>query len=93
MPRDETHRLSCNGALVILVKFPWATRRWALPILVALYVAKSGPQRRACRHRTPAELIRRTLAVLLPWFPKRPFIFAGDAGFGTHELSHTNRSK
>ncbi len=73
--------------LAILVKFPFATRRWALPILVALYRSKEWNQRHGRRHKTPSELMRQLLAVLLHWFPERQFVFAGDGGFGTHELS------
>jgi DDE superfamily endonuclease len=36
------------------------------------------------RHKTPSELMRQLLAVLIPWFPDRQFVFAGDGGSGTH---------
>lgn len=74
--------------LAILVKFPFATRRWALPILVVLYRSREWNQRHGCRHKTPSELMRQMLAVLLHWFPERQFIFAGDGSFGTHQLAH-----
>jgi DDE superfamily endonuclease/Archaeal putative transposase ISC1217 len=105
--------------LTILVKFPFATRPWALPVLVALYrcaekaraegraktktkikkvkdKAKAKAKRRARdkaltatrRHKTPAELMRQLLAVLIHWFPDRQFVFAGDGGYGTHALAH-----
>jgi hypothetical protein len=31
--------------------------------------------------------MRQLLAVLVHWFPERQFIFAGDGGYGTHELA------
>ena len=31
--------------------------------------------------------MRQLLAVLIRWFPRRKFVFAGDGGYGTHELS------
>jgi hypothetical protein len=31
--------------------------------------------------------MRQLLAVMIRWFPQRIFVFAGDGGFGTHELS------
>jgi hypothetical protein len=101
--------------LTILVKFPFAVRPWALPVLVALYRCaekvpakgktkakkvrdrtKAKAERRArrkaqastaTRHKTPSELMRRLLAVLIHWFPDRQFVFAGDGGYGTHALA------
>jgi hypothetical protein len=82
--------------LAILVKFPFATRRWALPVLVALYRCPEWNQRHGRRHKTPSHLMRQLLAVLLRWFPGRKFVFAGDGGYGTHELArfaHRHRSR
>ena len=73
--------------LTILVRFPFSRRLWALPILVALYRSKEWNQEHGCRHKTPSELMRQLLAVLLRWFPRRKFVFSGDGGFGTHELA------
>ncbi len=102
--------------LAILVKFPFATRPWALPVLVALYrgadkaktktktkrkkakvkdktkaKAKQRARRKteaaSPRHKTPSELLRQLLAVLIPWFPERQFVLAGDGGYGTHALA------
>jgi DDE superfamily endonuclease len=124
--------------LAILVKFPFASRAWALPVLVALYrnpekaptpkvpapkarkkkakdqarvQAKQRARRKAeaqakaaaaakapkgkkakalplkPRHKTPSELMRQLLAVLIHWFPDRQFVFAGDGGYGTHALA------
>jgi DDE superfamily endonuclease len=108
--------------LALLVPFPFATRPWALPVLVALYrgadkaptkpptttrgkkvkdkskaKAKQRVRRRAPaktpeltatrRHKTPADLMRQLLAVLIHWFPDRQFVFAGDGGYGTHALA------
>jgi hypothetical protein len=108
--------------LAILVKFPFAVRPWALPVLVALYrsadkdktqsktktkakakakakkvkdKAKAKAKRSAPgttptakrRHKTPSELMRQLLAVLIHWFPDRQFVFAGDGGYGTHALA------
>jgi hypothetical protein len=119
--------------LAILVKFPFAARPWALPVLVALYrnpekapaakattkargrqakdqakvrakerarrkaaaaaaaKAKAKAGRAARRHKTPSELMRQLLAVLIHWFPDRQFVFAGDGGYGTHALARFAR--
>ena len=74
--------------LAILVKFSFAHRPWALPVMVALYRSKAFDKEHGLRHRTPAEVMRRMLAVLIHWFPERKWQFVGDGGFGTHPLAH-----
>jgi hypothetical protein len=73
--------------LAVLVKFPFATRPWALPVLVALYRTPEWDQEHARRHKTPARLLRQLVAVLARWFPDRRFVLAGDGGFGSHEMA------
>lgn len=75
--------------LAILVRLPWTPRLWALPVLVVLYRSPSKDKKQRGRHKTPAQLMRQMLKVLLHWFPDRHFVFAGDGGFGTHELART----
>lgn len=82
--------------LAILVRFPFANRPWALPVLVALYRSKEWNKKHKRRHKTPSELMRQLLAVLRHWFPERKFVFAGDGGYGTHELTrfaHRHRNR
>ena len=82
--------------LAILVKFPFSRRLWALPVLVALYRSKEWNRKHGRRHKTPSQLMRQMLTVLMHWFPQREFVFAGDGGFGTHELArlaHRYRSR
>ena len=73
--------------LAILVKFSWASRPWALPVLVALYHPKDWNLKHGRRHKTPVVLIRQMLALLMHWFPQRTFIFSGDGGYATHDLA------
>jgi hypothetical protein len=73
--------------LTILVKFPFTTRRWTLPILVDLYRTPELNQTEKRRHRTPAQLMCRLLRLLFIRFPDRRFIFVGDSGYGTHEVA------
>jgi hypothetical protein len=83
-------------ALGILVKFPWAARPWALPVLIALYRSKEWNRKHRRRHKTPPELARQLLAVLMRWFPERKFVSAGDGGFSTHDLAafaHRHRER
>src|SRR3954464_15472073 len=67
--------------LAVLVRFPFATRPWALPVLVALYRSPKDNRERGRPHQTPAQLMQLLLRVLLRWFPDRRFSFAGDAGY------------
>jgi len=51
--------------LALLVRFPFATRRWALPLLMALYQPEEENRRQKRRHKTPPELLRQMLLVLM----------------------------
>jgi hypothetical protein len=73
--------------LAVLVRFPFAIRPWALPILVDLYRSKEDDRRRGRPHRTQAQLMCRLLRLALIRFPGRSFVFVGDAGYGTHEVA------
>jgi hypothetical protein len=82
--------------LAVLVRFPFATRPWALPVLIDLYRSKEDNHKRNRRHRTPAPLMCRLLRVLLLRFPERTFVLAGDSGYGTHEVArfgHRHRDR
>jgi hypothetical protein len=73
--------------LAILIHFPFASRPWALPVLVALYRSAQDNAARRRPHRTPAQLQQLLLRVVLRWFPDRHFVFAGDANYGSHEMA------
>jgi hypothetical protein len=78
--------------LSVLVKFPFAIRPWALPVLVALYRDPNWDQAHGRRHKTPAHLARLLLARVVRWFPERQFIFVGDTGYGTSETARFCRT-
>ena len=61
--------------LAVLVRFPFATRPWALPVLVDLYRSAEDNQRRGRPHRTPAQLLCRLLRLKLLWVPDRRIVF------------------
>lgn len=73
--------------LAVLVRFPFASRPWALPVLVALYRSPQDNDKRGRPHRTPAQLLQLLLRLLLRWFPDRHFLFAGDQNYGSHEMA------
>jgi len=71
----------------LLVRLPGRSRPWALPILVALYRPESEDHRLGRRHKTPVDLTRQLLCLLMHWFPRRKFAFSGDGAYGTHALA------
>jgi hypothetical protein len=73
--------------LAISVKLPFTSRRWALPVLAALYRPRELDDAEGRRHKTPARLARDLLAVLIHWFPNRRFVMLGDGGYASHELA------
>lgn len=73
--------------LAVLVRFSFAVRPWALPVLIALYRGPADDRRERRRHRTPAQHAIRLLCLTLHWFPGRRFVFVGDSAHGTHELA------
>jgi hypothetical protein len=82
--------------LAVLVKLPFATRSWALPVLIDLYRSAEDDHARKRPHRTPARVMCGLLRLLLIRFPGRTFVFAGDSGYGTHEVArfcHRHRDR
>jgi hypothetical protein len=73
--------------LAVLVRFPFATRPWALPVLVDLYRSKEDNEQSRRPHRTPSQLMCRLLRLLLIRFPGRQLVFVGDSGYGSHEVA------
>lgn len=73
--------------LAISVKFPFTSRRWALPILAALYRPQELNDAERRRHKTAPDLARGLMATLIHWFPERKFVFLGDGGYASHALA------
>ena len=73
--------------LALLVRLPFATRRWALPLLMALYQPEEENCRQERRHKTPPVLLRQMLLVLMRWFPDRRFVCTADGNYATHDLA------
>jgi DDE superfamily endonuclease/putative transposase ISC1217 len=82
--------------LAILVRLPFTTRLWALPVLIDLYRSPEQDQAEGRPHRTPTRLACRLLRLLLIRFPDRKFMLVADSTYGTHELArfcHRHRSR
>lgn len=73
--------------LAINIKFPFASRPWALPVVCALYRPEELNKQEGRRHKTPIRLAMQLVALLIHWFPRRKFILAGDGGYASHELA------
>jgi hypothetical protein len=79
--------------LALLVRFRFCRRRWALPLMVALYrpaekekeKEKDGSPKRA--HKTPVDLLAQMLRILMRWFPDRTFVCSADGNYAAHELA------
>lgn len=71
----------------ILVKFPFAQRPWALPVLIALYYAPATSKELGHKHRTPVQIMEKLLRVLMRWFPERKFKLSVDSGLASHDLA------
>jgi DDE superfamily endonuclease/Archaeal putative transposase ISC1217 len=79
--------------LAVLDRPASGRRRWALPLMVALYrpeekteAGPGGPRPRRA-HKTPPDLLAQMLRILLRWFPERTFVCCGDGNYATHELA------
>jgi DDE superfamily endonuclease len=77
----------CWVVLAIHVKFPFASRPWALPVLVGLYRTRGTNEKEGRRHKTPIALARQLMSALLRWFPDRRFVLLGDGGYASHGLA------
>ena len=74
--------------LCVNVRFAFASRPWALPVLAALYRNEELDRREGRRrHKTPTDLARQLVAVLMHWFPRRQFVLLGDGGYASHDLA------
>ena len=92
-PVRSTHSLTVYRwghkwvVLCVLVRLPFTRRRWALPLLVALYHSVADDRQAHRRHKTPARWLRQLCCVLRRWFRSRPFVLVGDGNYGSHEMA------
>jgi DDE superfamily endonuclease len=75
--------------LAVPVRFPLATRPWALPVLIDLYRPEADGRARNRPHRPPAPIRCGPSRLLLARFPGRALVFAGDPSYGTHEVARS----
>jgi hypothetical protein len=87
----STRGILCWGhrwvILVVIVRLPFASRDWALPVLCALYRDRKTGEQEHRRHKTPCDLTRQLVGILMHGFPDRRFILLGDGGYASHQLA------
>lgn len=73
------------AVIAVLAKFPFAARRWALPVLLDLYRTPEVSEGEGVRHRTPGQLMSRLLRVLSVRCSRRRRPTAGSRAGGRRE--------
>jgi hypothetical protein len=71
--------------LALIVSLPFATRRWAMPLQMAMYRPEEENQHEGRRHETSPESPRQSLLVLMSWFPDQSFVCSADGNYATYE--------
>ena len=93
---SHSHRVLSPGhkwvTLAVVVRLPFCSRPFALPILSVLYCTRKPAKRSRARrlyraHRTPSELALLMVRIVVRWAPGRRFRLLGDGGYATHELA------
>lgn len=87
----RTHKVWLFGhrwvVLAVNVRFPFAKRPWALPVLAGLYKPQALNEAEGRPHRTPIAIARVLMSMMLRWFPDRRFVLLGDGGYASHGLA------
>lgn len=84
------HVVKCFGlkwlSLMVLVRLPWCSRPWALPVLTVL--APSAPANRQAkkRHKTTIDWTAQVVKVVSRWL-RRPWVLLGDGAFACLRLA------
>ena len=79
-------------SLAVVVRLPFCSRPFALPVLSVLYCTRKQAKRNRAKrlyraHRTPPELALLMVRIVVRWAPGRRFRLLGDGGYATHELA------
>jgi hypothetical protein len=71
----------CWVTLAVLVRVPFSTRVWALPVLFRLYRTKKECERRGVPHRKKTDLAREMLDLFCSWVSDRRIELAADSAY------------
>lgn len=78
----------CWVVLAVLVRVPFSTRVWALPVLFRLYRNIKDCERRRAPHRKKTELAREMLDLAAVWSAGRRVELAADSAYCNDTLSN-----
>lgn len=71
----------CWVVLAVVVRLPFSTRSWALPVLFRLYRNKKECEKRRASYKKKTELAREMLDVILGWVGERRVEVAADSAY------------
>jgi hypothetical protein len=78
-------RVFCFGhvwvIVAVVVRVPFAARRWAFPVLFRLYRTHRECQRTGARYRKKTELGRELVELVAGWVPERPLDVVADSAY------------
>ena len=87
-----THVVKCFGlkwlSLMVLVRLPWCSRPWALPVLTVLAPSEQANQQAKKRHKTTVDWTCQVVKVVSRWL-RRPWVLLGDGAFACVRLAWT----
>ncbi len=88
----KAHRVFCFGhvwvTLSVVVRVPFSSRPWALPVLFRLYRAKRECATKRHRYRTKNQLAREMLDLLVKWADGRTIELGMDSGYSNGTVLH-----
>jgi hypothetical protein len=64
-----------------------------LPVLCTLYKPAELNEEEGHRHRTPIDLAKCMVSLMIRWFPDRQFVLLGDGGYASHDLARFARRR
>ena len=74
--------------LSLIVRPPWTSRAWALPVMSVPAPTPEVSQRMGRRHKTVAERARQMIAVVRRWLPDAEMTVIGDQAYSVVELGN-----
>lgn len=78
----------CWVVLAVVVRLPFSTRTWALPVLFRLYRNLKECQRKKAAYKKKTELAREMLDVVLGWVGTRRIEVAADSAYCNDTVSN-----
>jgi len=74
-------------SVMLVVKLPWSTRSWALPVITALASSKEYNKANNLRHKTTVDWALQMITLIRRWLPDRMIVLVGDGGYAAVKLA------